>query len=380
MSELFDPLFGRTAVVAATGDRAWLSALCEAEAALARACARAGLLPEATAQAVAAACDVVAESDPAVIGVDALAGGNPVLPLVALLRETVRPDARSAVHLGATSQDILDTAMMLLAQRATTIVLADLDACAAAAVMLARTHRDTVMAARTLLQQAMPTTFGALAVGWAAGLDRARRRLRSVRDALPAQLGGAAGTLAGWHPAGPHVQALFAEQLGLAEPHTVWHAERGVVVELAGALGQVAAAVAKPAGDIVLLAQSEVGEVHEQAPGGSSAMAHKQNPIAAVTARAGALQAPGLVATLHTCGAPELQRGAGAWHAEWPALTGLLRAVGGAAVRLRDSLTGLQVDVAAMRRNLAGLEGSVDTADVGHAADLVDRYLERRAQ
>jgi 3-carboxy-cis,cis-muconate cycloisomerase len=286
----------------------------------------------------------------------------------------------NAVHLGATSQDVLDTAMMLVASRALAVLIDDLRACADAAADLARRHRDSAMAGRTLLQQALPTTFGALAAVWGAGLDRAVTRLVAVRAALPVQLGGAAGTLAALHPAGLLVLAHFAEELGLAEPDGVWHAERGVLAELAGALGQAAAAVAKPAKDVALLAQSELGEVREAAPGGSSAMPHKHNPIAAVTAAAAAAQAPGLVATVLSAGAAELQRGAGGWHAEWPAITGLLRAVGGAAARLRDSLTGLEIDTAALRRNLAGLAGFADVTDVGHAGDLVDRYLERRAR
>jgi 3-carboxy-cis,cis-muconate cycloisomerase len=234
------------------------------------------------------------------------------------------------------------------------------------------------MAGRTLLQPAVPTTFGALAAGWGYGLDRAAARLRAVREALPVQLGGAAGTLAALHPDGLRVRAALAEELDLVEPPGVWHAERGVVCELAGALGLAGAALAKVATDITLLSQAEIGEVREAAPGGSSAMAHKQNPIAAITAAAGARAVPGLVATLLAAGAPELQRGAGSWHAEWPTLTALLRATGGAASRLRDSLTGLRIDAAAMHDNLARLAGLVDTADVGHAAELVDRYLDGR--
>jgi 3-carboxy-cis,cis-muconate cycloisomerase len=152
----------------------------------------------------------------------------------------------------------------------------------------------------------------------------------------------------------------------------VWHADRTPVVELAVALGGTAAAIGKVATDLVLLAQTEVGEVREKAPGGSSAMAHKQNPIAAITARASAAQAPGLVATV-LAATPELQRGAGPWHAEWPALSALLAAVGGAASRLRTALAGLQVDTERMAANSTGLDGAL-----GHAEDLVDRYLATR--
>jgi len=384
MSELFDPIFGMTAVAAATGDRAVLAALCQVEAALARACGRAGLVDAAIVPEIAAACDELAAADPAELGPGGAAGGNPVIPLVAALRDRVRQragqPAAAAVHLGATSQDILDTALMLLSHRALGVVRTDLAGCAAAAAELTRAHRTTPMAGRTLLQQAVPTTFGALAAVWGAGLDRSHARLGAVRAALPAQLGGAAGTLATLYPHGLRVAAAFADELGLAEPDGVWHTERTRIAELAAALGQTAAATGKVATDIVLLAQTEIGEVREAAPGGSSAMPHKQNPIAAITARAAAAQAPGLVATLFGNSAHELQRAAGSWHAEWPALIALLRAAGGAASRLHASLTGLHIDTEAMHRNL-GQPGAADgSGGTGHATDLVDRYLERRSR
>jgi 3-carboxy-cis,cis-muconate cycloisomerase len=382
-SQLFDGVFGTTAVVAATDDAAIIDALCEAETALARACTRAGVIELPAALEIAAACDAVRRTDPADLARRSVSGGNPVIPLVAQLRgyldERDARDAARAVHFGATSQDILDTALMLVASRALGVIVADLAECGSAIARLAAEHRDTPMSARTLLQQAVATSFGALATVWGTGIDGAASRLRTVRDALPVQLGGAAGTLAPLHPHGLAIRAAFADELDLADPQRVWHGDRTPITELAGALGSAAAALGKVAGDIVLLAQSEVGELREGAPGGSSSMAHKQNAIAAVTARAAAAQAPGLVATLLAAGSPELQRGAGSWHAEWPALIALLRFVGGAASRLWVCLGGLSVDVEAMRANLARLDGSVDIDDLGHAADLVDRYLERRA-
>ena len=382
MSALFEPIFGMCAIAATTDDRAWLDALCEVETALARACARAELIDLPTALEIGAACDEAGRGDPADLGRRAAAGGNPVIPLVAELRERVGeragPAAAAAVHLGATSQDILDTAGMLIAHRALGVLLADVADCAGACATLAGTHRDAPMSGRTLLQLAAPTTFGALAAGWGAALDRGHARLSQLRESLPVQLGGAVGTLSGLYPRGFEVLAAFADELGLAEPPAPWHTDRAVVGELAGALGTCAAAISKCATDVVLLAQNEIGELREAAPGGSSAMAHKQNPIAAVTARAAAEQSPGLVATILAAAAPELQRGAGPWHAEWPALSGLLRATGGAASRLRDCLTGLRVDTDAMADNLAALSGTLDTANLGHAGDLVDRYLERR--
>ncbi len=386
VSELFDPIFGQLAIATATDDRAVLDALCETETALARACARSGLIELGTALEIAAASAAVQRLDPAELGRRAVDGGNPVIALVAELRAVLADragaEADAAVHRGATSQDVLDTALMLVASRALGVLLADLGDCTTTIAELARRHRDTAMAGRTLLQQAVPSTFGALVAVWGAGLERGAQRLTEVREALPVQLGGAAGTLAALHPHGLAVQAALADELGLAMPYGVWHTDRTVVAELAGALGTVAAALAKVATDVVLLAQSEIGELKEATPGGSSTMAHKHNPIAAVTARAGAMQAPGLVATLLAVASPELQRGAGSWHAEWLPLLALIRVVGGAASRLRTSLTGLSVDTAAMARNLAALQTTLGTGDqapdLGHAGDLVDRYLDRR--
>jgi 3-carboxy-cis,cis-muconate cycloisomerase len=382
-TELFDAIFGTIAVTAAVDDAAIVSAMCEAETALARACARADLIRLPVALEVGAACQYVARIDAANISRRAVSSGNPVVPLVEEIRSRVREragdEAARAVHLGATSQDILDTALMLVAKRALGVVVAEMDECGSHIADLAATYRSTPMSGRTLLQQAVPTTFGALAAVWGEGIDAAARRLAAIRATLPVQLGGAAGTLAPLHPAGLAVLAAFADELDLAEPVGVWHGNRAPVVELAGALGSAAAPIAKVATDIVLLSQNEVGELAESNPGGSSSMPHKRNPTAAITARAAAAQVPGLVATLLATSSPELQRGAGSWHAEWPALLSALRYVGGAASRLRTALH-LDVDTTAMARNLAALEGIVDTADLGHAADLVDRYLAWRKQ
>jgi 3-carboxy-cis,cis-muconate cycloisomerase len=377
MSVLFDPVFGMTAVDAATDDRAWVAALCETETALARACSRAGLVELPAALEVGAAAEALKSMDPDDLGRDAVADGNPVVPLVRRLREAVTArggdSAAEAVHLGATSQDILDTAAMLITSRALGVIYGDVRDCADHTAALARAHRDTVMIGRTLLQQAVPTTFGALAAGWGTALDRNLTRIAGLRNDLPVQLGGAAGTLAGWYPHGFAVRAAFADELELRDPGGVWHTDRGVVADIAATLGSAANTVGKIALDVILLAQSEVAEVRERHPGGSSAMPHKRNPIAAITARAAAAQAPGLVATLLAAGVPELQRGAGPWHAEWPALRALMRSVGGAVSRLRHCLMDLQVDAGAMRGNVEATE-----PDVGHAGDLVDRYLDRR--
>jgi 3-carboxy-cis,cis-muconate cycloisomerase len=368
---LFDPLFGSDRVAAELSDEAWVRTLVEVEVALARAAAGCGLVSaRAAAQVTGVAAGLVVDVE--ALGAAAVGGGNPVIPLVRLLRAAAG-DAGPAVHVGATSQDVLDTALVLLVRRASAVLAEDLAGAADAAALHARVHRDTPMAARTLGQQALPTTFGLVAAGWCAGLDHARAALSGVVDGLPVQLGGAAGTLAALHPDGLDVGRALAAELGLpwAPP---WHTERTRVGALAGALGVAAGACAKPATDVVLLAGTELGEVSEAAPGDSSSMPHKHNPIAAVTARAAARRAPGLVATLLASMEHEHQRAAGAWHAEWPTVTELLRVTGGAASRLRTSLEGLQVHPATMATHVPA--GDL----VHHAGELVDHVLDTRQE
>ena len=222
-----------------------------------------------------------------------------MIPLVhdlrARLQDAAGPRAAAGVHLGATSQDIVDTAAMLVARSALDLILDALGGAADACAALARRHRATTMIGRTLMQQALPTTFGAVAAGWGEGLDRSVARLRATRAELAVQLGGATGTLAGWHPDGPAVRAAFAAELALTDPGSVWHTERSRIAALAAGLGITCGSLAKVAGDVVLLAQTEVGELRESRGGGSSSMPHKHNPVAAITARAAAAQAPGLV-------------------------------------------------------------------------------------
>lgn len=370
ISALFDPLFGADRVGARLDDASWVAALVAVEVALAAAAAEHGVVPAAHAEQIAAAAAAL-DVDVAALGRAAVGGGNPVIPLVRLLRDAAG-DAAPSVHPGATSQDVMDTAAVLLIGWAGEIVLDDLRGAAEAAAALALAHRTTPMIGRTLGQQAVPTTFGLVAAGWWAGLNRSRLRLVDVLAALPVQFGGAAGTLATLHPHGPAIAASLAAALRLpaAAP---WHTERTRIGELAGALAVAAGACAKPATDIVLLAGTELGEVSEGAPGDSSSMPHKRNPIAAVTARAAARRAPGLAATLFGAADHEHQRAAGAWHAEWQPLSELVRATGGAAARLRTSLEGLVVHPDRMAANLPA--GPVDT---GHAAELVDAVLADR--
>lgn len=356
---LFDQLSGSPAVDRELSDAAYLQAMLDAERALAAAQARAGLVPDEAAAAVAAACRLELY-DVAALGHEALATGSPVVPLVRALSARLPAPAAPYVHLGATSQDILDTAASLVAHRALGPVLADLGATAARLAALAQTHRSTLLAARTLLQQALPTTFGLRCAGWLVGLDAARADLDRVRATrLAVQLGGAAGTLAGLGDAGPGVLELFADELGLAEPVMAWHTDRTRVGQLATALGATAAVLGKIALDVVLMAQTEVAELAEGGAGrgGSSTLPHKRNPVGAVLTRAAAHRAPGLVATLLAAGNQEHERGAGPWQAEWETVRELMHVVGGAVDHTRRLIENLVVDADRMRANLAATHG-----------------------
>ncbi|WKU05874.1 3-carboxy-cis,cis-muconate cycloisomerase [Micromonospora sp. HUAS LYJ1] len=357
---LLTGLSGSPEVDAELDDPALLRALLDAEAALARAGTDAGVLPAPAADAIVTACHPD-RYDPAALGRAADAAGNPVVPLVRELTAAVPAPARPWVHLGATSQDILDTALSLLAVRALGALRRHLDDAVAVAARLADTHRDTVLAARTLGQQAAPTTFGLKAAGWLTGLAQARDRLRQAGDGQPAQLGGAVGTLAVLGPAATDVAARFAAHLGLPASALPWHTQRQPRLDLAAALGGLLAATGKIALDVGLLAQTEVGEVAEGGVGrgGSSALPHKRNPVDAILIGAAARRGPGLVATLFAAAVQEHERAVGGWHAEWEPLRDLLHLAGGGTARCARLLTGLRVDPVRMRANLDATGGRV---------------------
>ncbi len=354
-------------------DGAWLRAMVEVELALAEATAALGLIaPSAARRIESIGRDL--ELDVAAIAREAAASGTPVMPLVERLRAAAGPEAAGSVHWGATSQDIIDSATMCIAGATLDVILDDLDGASDAAAELAASHRATPIAGRTLLQQAVPTTFGLKAANWMLGLDRAASRLREVRrTGLAVQLGGAAGTLAAYGDQGQRVAALMAARLGLSAPVGPWHTERTRIGDLAASLGVAAGAVAKPARDITLLAQTEVAEAEEGVAGrgASSSMAHKRNPVAAVSAVACAQRSVGLVASLLASMAQEHERGAGGWQAEWLPLRQLMVTSGSAAGWLRDSLEHLVVRPEMMARNL----GSGASTGVGAAPELVDQAL-----
>ncbi|MEU7973946.1 3-carboxy-cis,cis-muconate cycloisomerase [Micromonospora sp. NPDC049089] len=355
---LLGGLSGAPDVDAELSDPSVLQAMLDVEAALARAAADAGILPPPAATAIVEQCRAE-RYDSGALGRAADATGNPVVPLVGELTAAVPEDARAWVHFGATSQDVLDTALVLVAVRALGPLLRHLDAAVDAAAQLADSHRDTVMVARTLGQQAAPTTFGLKAAGWLTGLVETRDRLRQTRTAQPAQLGGAVGTLAAYGPAGAEVAERFAAHLGLPPSPLPWHTRRQPWLDLAAALGGLLVAAGKVALDVGLLAQNEVGEVAEGGAGrgGSSAMPHKRNPVDSILITAAARRGPGLVATLFATAVQEHERAAGAWHAEWEPLLELLHVAGGTAARCARMLHGLQVRPNKMRENLDATGG-----------------------
>ncbi len=380
----FETIFVPADAVDAVSDRAWLEGLLDAERALVSAASLAGLVPSEGAAMVAAAChaDLYDERELAEQG---RATGNPVEPLVRAIRAQVGEEYAGYVHRGATSQDILDTAAMLVSRRVAGVIDGDLGGVADLCAALADSHRGTVMAARTLLQQAVPTTFGLKAAGWLVGVVEARRRLETAARSLPAQLGGAGGTLAAFGERGVDVARGFASELELREPTVPWHTVRTPVIDLAGALVGIAAALGKIATDVVLLAQTEVAEVAEAAAGGSSTMPHKRNPIAAVLADACARHVRANAVLLFESGVQEHERAVGAWHAEWAALSGALAATAGAAAAIRRSLDGLQVDATRMRANISpdvlsearrlGIDAETPDDYLGSADALIDRAL-----
>ncbi|MFD9219206.1 3-carboxy-cis,cis-muconate cycloisomerase [Streptomyces sp. NPDC060064] len=361
---LLAPVRAGSPAEAATGDRAVLQALLDAEAALTRAQSAVGLAPAAAGHSVTEAAHAD-RFDARSLALRARGGGNPVLPLVADLTHKVAqraPEHAEFVHRGATSQDIVDTALMLVAARTLDLTTAELVRIGEELALLADAHRGTPMPARTLTQHAVPTTFGLKAAGWRSLVLDAHDRLARVRLSLPAQLGGAAGTLAAFHAYANHgdneedvglaLIAAYAAELGLAAPDMPWHTLRTPVADLGSALAFTAGALGKIAADVLVLSRTEIGEVAESAGGDSSAMPHKSNPVRATLIASAARQVPSLSAVLHGSLAAEDERPAGAWHAEWQPLRDALRLTGGAAHNAAELCADLLILPERMRMNL----------------------------
>jgi 3-carboxy-cis,cis-muconate cycloisomerase len=358
---VFDAIFAPQSLLDELGDRAWLQAMLDSERALAQAEAAVAVIPATSAEAIAAACRAdLFDSDR--IAHQGRGSGNPAEPLVRALRSAVGGEAADYVHYGATSQDIVDTAAMLVSRRALELVLGDVARVTAACAALAESHRATPMVARTLLQQALPTMFGSKAATWLVGVLEAQRLTVDARNRLAVQLGGAAGTLAALGEHGPEVMRRMASDLGLEEPVLPWHTSRVRVAALGSALATLAGALGKIALDVVLMAQTEVGELSEPAGegrGGSSTLAHKRNPVGSVLTLACARKAHASATLLTGSLVQEHERAAGAWQAEWDGIAGALASAGGAASHMAEVLDGLVVHPERMRVNLEATRGLI---------------------
>jgi 3-carboxy-cis,cis-muconate cycloisomerase len=340
-----------------------IGAMLAFEAALAAAEGEAGVIPQGVVALIAAACDARR------IDADALAtaagiAGNTAIPLVKMLTAEVGkadPEAAKWVHYGATSQDAMDSGLVLQLRSAFELMEADLARAMAAAAKLAKAHRGTPMAGRTWLQQALPITFGLKVAGTLDALMRHADRQKEARPrVLALQFGGAAGTLASLGDKGPEVARLLAGRLNLSLPDTPWHGQRDRVLEAAALFAGIVATAAKFARDTALMMQTEVGEVLEPAApgrGGSSTMPHKRNPALSATILGAAGLAPQLLAAVAAGGAGEHERFAGGWQTEWMALPELARLAGGVLPRLVELLEGLQVKPERMRANLDATGG-----------------------
>ena len=362
---LFDPLFTTETMRGIFSDHGRIQAMLDFEAALARAEARAGVVSAATGAAIGAQCKAE------LFDVDALAAaaaqaGNPAIPLVRALTALVAArdaDAARYVHWGATSQDAMDTGLVLQLSSALTAIDADLARLSSALAALARAHAQTPLAGRTWLQQGPPVTLGLKAAGFLSAIERHRIRLGELRGrAATLQFGGAVGTLAALGERGMDVASALAEELQLELPDLPWHAQRDRVAEVATTLGLVVGTLGKLARDVSLLMQTEVAEAFEPSlpgRGGSSTMPHKRNPVSSAVILAAAVRVPPLVATMLAAMVQEHERALGGWHAEWDTLPEICALAGGALAHAIVVVEGLQVDPAQMAANLEITHGLI---------------------
>jgi 3-carboxy-cis,cis-muconate cycloisomerase len=369
LSPLLAPMLSSAAMRAVCDDRAYLQHMLDFEAALARAEAAIGIVPAASAEAIARAC--TSDSfDLAALAEAATRSGNLAIPLVKALTAEVakagnKADKEAAryVHWGATSQDVIDTATMLTLRAGIDALLLDIDRAIAGFARLAEQHRNTAVVARTWLQHALPMPFGLKLAEYATALHRSRGRLSHLKlHGLALQFGGAAGTLAALGDQGWKVAEKLSEILQLPLPDAPWHAHRDRVAEAASVLAIIAGTCGKIARDVQLMMQTDVAEAFEplgEGRGGSSTMPHKRNPVAAASALAAATMAPNLAATIFAAQVGDHERSAGPWHAEWPTLPSLLLVTSGGLAAIVDIAEGLEVDAARMRTNLDATGGLI---------------------
>src|ERR1700710_740016 len=365
LSPLLAPMFSSAAMRAVCDDAAYLQHMLDFEAGLTRAEAAVGVVPASAAAPIAQACKAEAFELTA-LAEAATRSGNLAIPLVKALTSAVAradPDAARYVHWGATSQDVIDTAVMLMLRAGIDALLADTGLAIAGFAKLARKHRNTAMVARTWLQHALPMPFGLKLAEYASALQRSRGRLKRLRaETLALQFGGAAGTLAALGDKGLLVAEKLAAELNLPLPDAPWHSHRDRIAEAASGFAILCGSCGKIARDVSLLMQTDVAEAFEPAGegrGGSSTMPHKRNPVAAATALAAATMAPNLAATIFAAQVQDHERSAGPWHAEWPTLPTLQLVTSGALAAIVDIAEGLEVDAARMRVNLDATHGLI---------------------
>jgi 3-carboxy-cis,cis-muconate cycloisomerase len=360
MSQLQQRLFGAEGISACFSDQALIGAMLQFEAGLALAEAEAGVIEPVAAQAIASACDA-ASFEPDVLGQEARAAGTLAIPFVKnLTAQVAARDAAAAryVHWGATSQDVVDTALVLQLKRASALLRADLLRLGDAVAKLAHDHQLTPMAGRTLLQAATPISFGWKAGTWLTQLTRSVEHLDlATREAARLQFGGASGVLGALGTEGWDVANALARRLQLDLPDSSWHSTRDTIARLGSELAILCGAVAKIARDVVLMMQSEVAEVSEPAAGGSSAMPHKRNPVGSVFALEAAQRAPGLASTLLNQLTAEHERGFGQWQSQWWTVGELFGAAGSAVQAMAAVCAGLRVDTNAMLANIERTRG-----------------------
>lgn len=364
-NQLFDAYFTQPAMRAIFCDHGRVQGMLDFEAALARAEASTGLIPAETVAPIAAACNAELY-DPAALAQAIVSAGNSAIPLVKALGKRVAaqsPEAERYVHLGATSQDAMDSGLMLQLRAALELLESGLAALAGALARQAERHADTPLAGRTWLQQATPVTLGMKLAGVLGAVTRHRQRLAELKPRLLVlQFGGASGSLAALGEQAWPVSEALARELGLNLPEQPWHTQRDRLAEFAGLLGLIAGSLGKLGRDLSLLMQTEAGEVFEpSAPGkgGSSTMPHKRNPVSAAVLIGAATRAPGLVSTMLAAMPQEHERSLGLWHAEWETLPELCCLVSGALQQALLAVPGLEVDAARMRANLELTQGLV---------------------
>ncbi|PHN51173.1 3-carboxy-cis,cis-muconate cycloisomerase [Pseudomonas amygdali] len=364
-NQLFDAYFMQPEMREIFSDEGRVQGMLDFEAALARAQARVGLIPPEVVADIELSCDTrLFDFDALAIAIGS--AGNSAIPLVKALGKQIAASSAEAeryVHMGATSQDVMDSGLILQLRRAIVLLERDLTRLADAMAEQAQRHAGTPLAGRTWLQQATPVTLGMKIAGWLGAISRHRQRLNEIKPRLLClQFGGASGSLAALGDQAFSVAEALAGELQLELPEQPWHTQRDRLVEFAGLLGLIAGSLGKLGRDVSLLMQTEVGEVFEpSAPGkgGSSTMPHKRNPVGAAVMISTATRAPGLVATMFAAMPQEHERSLGLWHAEWETLPELCCLVSGSLQQALQVLPGLQVDAERMAINLQSTKGLV---------------------